>query len=165
MSSYSQSASNTYTETRAKYVLGKIYDDFCAIDTRNFDQFEKKPGKLLSWKEDLYFIMQHEDLSSFQIQFTHGNPTKNLAIHYDIKADGSIQTDSNSGGVNYWNFPKDTIIGLVVEMPKKQIVLDHLKKRNWGMNGKFVEGNEEKAGAYSKDGYGANRKKIGKWED
>jgi len=162
--SNSSSASSTYTETRAKYVLGKIYDDFCAIDMRGFDRFESDPGRLLRWKEDLFFIMKHEDLNYFQLQFSYGTPTKKVALQYTIMSDGSIHSDTDSGGINYFQFPANTLINIVVQRYGNSEVEKYLESRGWGTDGKFVGGGHKSAGEYSKENFGTKREKYGEWE-
>lgn len=162
--SQSSSQSNTFTETRAKYVLGKIYDDFCAVEMRGFHQFGRNSSKLQEWKEDLFFIMKHEDLNYFQLQFSYGTPLKNVALQYTIQANGEIHSDNDSGGINYFVFPANTKISIVVKRYGNSEVAEYLKSRGWGTNGKFVTGASESAGAYSKEGYGTKREKYGEWE-
>lgn len=161
--SYSSSVSSTYSESRARYVMGKIYDDFCAMDLRGFDQFENNPNQLGKWKEDLFFIMVNQDLDYFQLQFTHGVPKKTVALQYTVKSDGTIHSDNDSGRINYHQFPKNTIINIVVLRYGNNDVGEYLKSKGWGNNGVFVEGSTSNAGSYSKDGYGVNRNKIGQW--
>ncbi|AEA42424.1 hypothetical protein [Fluviicola taffensis] len=162
--SYSSSVSSTYTESRAKYVMGKIYDDFCAIDLRGFDQFEANPNQLKEWKEDLFYIMTKQDLDYFQLKFSHGIPRKTVALEYKVKSDGTIHSDNDSGKINYRQFPANTTVSIVVRRYGNKEVGEYLESKGWGNNGIFVDGSTSNAGSYSKDGYGVNRNKIGQWE-
>lgn len=162
--SYSSSVSSTYSESRAKYVMGKIYDDFCAIDLRGFNQFEANPNQLKEWKEDLFYIMTKQDLDYFQLKFSYGTPSKTVALEYKVKSDGTIHSDNDSGKINYRQFPPDTTVSIVVLLYGNKEVETYLNSRGWGDNGIFVEGSTSNAGSYSKDGYGVNRNKIGQWE-
>jgi len=131
---------------------------------RGFTQFKNDPGRLQRWKEDIFFIMRHKDLDYFQLKFSYGTPIKVVALQYSIKSDGSIQSDTDSGGINYYQFPINTQVSISVMRHGSDEVSDYLRSRNWGTNATFVSGNSESAGSYSKEGYGTNREKFGEWE-
>lgn len=163
-SSYTNSSSNTYSESRARYVMGKIFDDFHNIAYREFVQFEKDPKELQGWKEDIYYLMTNEVLNSFQIQFI-GNGTKEWAVEFEIKADGSIQTDNESGGINYREIPDDVNVKIIANWKRdKSYVEDEMKKRGWGGSGSYIGGDLKEDGAYSKGGFGATKGRRGSWE-
>ncbi len=159
MNSKTSVITDTYTETRAKYVLKKIYDDFIAISTRGFDQFKNSPNFLKELKEDLLFIMTNEDLKLFQLQFING--AEERAVEYEIKSDGTIYTDNDSGGVNYWDLPDSVEIRIVIKRKGSAYVWEELQKRGWVSGATLIEGSATSIGAYSNGGYGATKKLIG----
>lgn len=162
MSSNSKTITDTFSESKAKYVMGKINDDFIAIANRGFDCLKPTSKWLQELKEDLYFIMVNKDLEFFQIQFKHSSG--NRAIEYKVKSDGSIHADNESGRIDYWIIPRDAIIYIVVRRYGDEKVGAELQKNGWTENGSMIQGNTTNAGAYSKDGYGATKKLIGTWE-
>ncbi len=157
------SSSSTYSESRARYVMGKIFDDFHAIAYREFTYFKSNPNDLQRWKEDLFFLMTNQVLKKFQIQFfDHG---KEWAIEYVIKADGSIHQDNDSGRVDYWEIPVNARPNIVVNRDyNKQTVNDYMKKRGWVSGGSYVGGDLIDDGAYSKSGFGATKGRRGAWK-
>lgn len=162
ISTYSDSQSDTYTEARAQYVLGKIFDDFHNIGYRGFDYFERNPDQLRKWREDIYFLMTKKVLKKFQVKFAADG--KEWAVEYTIKSDGSIQQDDYSGGVDYWEIPAHASIGIVATWDRhKKDVETHMQSRGWVGGGSYVEGDLIDDGAYSKSGYGATKGRRGAW--
>lgn len=155
---------NTYSESRARDVMGKIFDDFHHICYRGFDQFNENSDQLQKWKKDIYFLMTNQVLISFQIQFT-GTNSKEWAVEFEIKADGSIQRDNESGGINYWEIPSEVKIDVIVKWKKgKHSVDEEMINRGWITGGNYIEGDLIDDGAYSKGGYGATKGRRGSWE-
>jgi hypothetical protein len=143
--------------------MGKIFDDFHDIAYRGFEQLEGN-NRLQKWKEDIFFLMTNQVLKSFQIQFK-GSGSKEWAVEFEIKADGSVQSDNESGGINYWEIPNDAIVDLLVKWEKgKKIVDDEMESRGWITRGSYIEGSLLDNGSYSKSGYGATKGRRGSWE-
>lgn len=163
-SSFVSSKSSSFSFSDAKVVIGKICDDLYAIKFRGFDQFRRNPAEINLWIEIINFMMEKQDLASFQIQFTYGSPTKNVALQYDILADGSIKSDSESGKINYYQFPEDTTLSLVVSTKGNFEVAEFLEKKGWTHPANYIEGETQNAGSYSKNDIGTNRNKKGLWE-
>lgn len=164
MNSYTNSATNTYSESRARYVMGKIFDDFHQISFRGFDQFKSNSNQLKKWKEDIYFLMTNQVLNSFQIQFSTSD-SREWAVEFEIKADGTIQSDDESGGISYWEIPENATIRIVASWNRnKKHVEDEMNRRNWGEGGAYVGGDLIKDGAYSKSGYGTTKGRRGSWQ-
>lgn len=157
---YTNSRSNTYTETNARYVMGKITDDFFAISNRGFNNVND--DWLKSIKEDIYFVMCSEALEMFQFQFYKG--TKRWAIEYTISADGSVHSNDPSGGINYYEIPKDAKVSVVLKRdPNNKSVSNYLEKRGWGNKGEFITDDLVDDGAYSKNGFAAKKGRRGSW--
>ncbi len=156
--SYSNSQSNTYTEARAQYINGKVYDDTQAMAIRGLI-----PQTLAeSWRRDIQYLLDNQVMSFFQFQFILPNGTRK-ALQYNLKNDGSIHSDEVSGGVNYWSFPEGTKVTLFVHLnefsPNYHKVMQKLADDGWG-TGNSITGNSQYDRSYSKDGYGLNRNKI-----
>ena len=157
-SSYTNTGSESYSKTDVKNVLGKIYDDFHAIAARGFDFIEDHPDYLENLRDDLYYIMIHEDLKMFQFQFdSHG---KREAVEYQVLSDGTVQQDSDSGGIDYWDFDRSAKIRTVVRRHGNKKVSDYLVERGWSTGGSFVEGREETVGSYSSGNLDVTKKII-----
>lgn len=152
--SYTSTFSNTdtYTDSRAKYVMDKVSDDFHHLIARGF----KYPGKqeIQNWRDDLLFLMKNKALIKFQIKFEFPNGGKE-AWEYVLKADNSIQTDNKSGGKDLYDYHVDTTVSIVISRDhSNQDVNDYLAKRGWVSGGAFVTGTTTVHGGYSKEGYG-----------
>lgn len=155
----SQSVTNTFTEARARDIMAKINDDFYSITMRGFTFLDNNPKWFERYRIDILYILLHQDLKTFQVQFKHGGNEN--ALQYIIKSDNSIQSNRDSGGVNYQNIHKDAEINIVIELHGDPKVWDELEMRGWRKNASMVTGQETNKGAYSKDGYGAAIKLIG----
>lgn len=146
------SDTDTYTEARARYVMGKIYDDFTHLITRGF----KYPGRddIRSWRDDLLYLMNKKALYGFQVKFSFPGGGEE-AWEYILKSDNSVQTDSKSGGKDLYDYPDNTSVSIVISRDHSNSeVNDYLAKRGWGSGGSFLTGTITSNGAYSKDGYG-----------
>lgn len=162
--SYSSPRSESYSESGARHVMGKIFDDFHSISFRGFHFVENNPSWLQKIKEDIFFVMTEKALEKFQIQF-HGSDENSRAVEYEVKSDGSIFQDSESGGIDYWEIPANVEINVTLKRDEKnEKVTDYLNKRGWGNDGQFVEGEFIDDGAYSKDGFGTTKGRRGAWK-
>lgn len=162
MTSFTKVITDTYTDSKAEYVMGKIYSDFQSIHSRGFDYLKNHPELLSELKKILFYIISQKALKSFQIQFIHSSGDR--AIEYEVKADGSIYADNNSGGIDYWQIPKDSIFNVIVDLIENIEVWNELQKLGWTRGGTYVTGNVTDKGAYSKNGYGTTKKLIGPWD-
>lgn len=153
------SESGSYTEAEIKTVLGKVYDDFHAIDARDFTMIHDYPDILKKIREDLYKLLEQKALIQFQIQFIHGD--RKEAIHYEVHDFGSIVNDSDSGGVDYYQFHKDSKIRIVAEWNKKdEVANEYMEKRGWTAKGSFVQGESSNQGDYTNGNLSINKSII-----
>ncbi|MCU0435380.1 MAG: hypothetical protein MUC87_18125 [Bacteroidia bacterium] len=146
------SVTDTYTEARARYVMGKIYDDFTHLITRGFNY----PGRdeIRKWRDDLLYLMDKKALRHFQVKFSLPGGNEE-AWEYILKSDNSIQTDSKSGGKDLYDYPDSASVSIVVNYDRSNSEAnEYLEKRGWGDGGYFLTGTVTSNGAYSKDGYG-----------
>ncbi len=154
----SKSQSDTFTEARARYVLGKIFDVFNGIIFRGFKTVSK--SEIIGWRDDIQFIMERDSLYHFEIQFnSNGNK---WVVRYEVDKYGNISRDDDSGGIDFYNVPASAKIHIVVSKDNgDQEVTDYLAKRGWGSGGEFIAANADTNRSYSKDGYGVNQKLLG----
>ena len=151
--SYTKSETNTYTEARAKYVLGKLEQDFQSIHNRDFDHITWDTLKV--WLEDVSFVVHQKALTRCQIKFEWPD-SPGAAVDYHMVTDGSIQIDGDASGLDFYRVPKHAKVRITIRRdPNNQTVTDYLAQRGWG-KGSFLEGEFTDQGGYSKDGYGAN---------
>ena len=155
---FTHSNSNTFTEARARYVLGKMKDDFMNASYRGFTTITQ--AKFMKWSNDVAFVAQQNALEKCELQFKWEDKT--AAVIYEVTADGSIQVDADSASLNFHSIPADATVSIVIQRDQaNEIVSKYLKENGWTSNGKFVEGSADSAGGYPKDGYGVNIKTIG----
>lgn len=157
-----RSATDTFTEARANYVLGKVYEDTLAMYTAGI----LSKDRCDTWRTQLYYIINNRALKYFQFQFTKSDGTKVGGLHYELKADGNISSNDKSGGVDYWNLPSGVGVYLLVDLdnssPKISEVNEQLAKWGWG-TGPPMDGTQDFLKSYSKDGFGVKQSKIGQW--
>jgi hypothetical protein len=117
------------------------------------------------WTEDLTFVLRHQAAHGFQVQLTKPNGSR-IALDYRVSSDGSISESSTAGGIDYYALPARTRATLFVEINYEAsaiaAVLAYTARRGWG-TGTAVEGDAVRDRAYSKDGYGVIRGRIGDW--
>lgn len=158
----SGSQSDTYSLARLKVIMPEIGADFYAPASAGFISFATAE----KWAEDLAFILQLRGCEKFQIQCTLPDGRR-LAVDYQVKADGSIYENGSSGGIDYSALPVGTTVRLYVNLnyQSAQIdeVNDYIRRRGWGTDGHAVEGEPVRDRAYSKEGYGVQRGRIGTW--
>lgn len=159
---YTNSVSDTYTIARAKYVLGKVYEDLLAIYQANIITKERCDNT----RNDLLYLAENKVLKYFQFQFKKTDGAEIGGLHYEVNASGSISIDDKTGGLDYWNLPTGVRFTLLVHMdssaPNYDTVNQELERRGWG-KGNSLSGTQEYLKSYSKDGYGYKQSKIGQW--
>lgn len=158
--SYTSSVTGSYTEAEIKAVLGKVYDDFHAIDAREFKFFQQRPDFLTEIRDDLYFLLKHNALIEFQIQFSFDQ--KNEAIHYKVNPFGSIYNQDNpSGRTDYYRYPNYSDVSIVLSRKHDNSeVNQYMIRRGWGPGGKFLTGNSENRGDYTSGNLSMNKSII-----
>ncbi len=154
----SKSQSDTFTEARARYVLGKIFDVFNGIIFRGFTTVSE--SEIIGWRDDIQYIMERDSLYHFEIQF--GSNGQKWVVRYEVDKFGNISRDDDSGGIDFYNVPQSAKMHIVVSRDNgDQEVTDYLANRGWGSGGEFMAANASTNRSYSKDGYGVNQKLLG----
>jgi hypothetical protein len=161
--SYTRSATNTYTEARVAYVMDKVQDDLYLACTRGFIDSDTANG----WRADLAEVLNLQAVDFFEIQFTKPGGAL-CALRYTVQSDGLVLEDRPSGGFDLYSLPDRTKVGLTIRLVKepqrrRRAALDYLNSQGWSSNGAMAEGDGADDRAYSRDGYGVRRKKVGAW--
>jgi hypothetical protein len=158
---FTASRSSSYTDARLQAVMPEVGADFYALACADLITFDTAAR----WTEELTFVLRHEAALGFQIQLIYPNGQR-IALDYRVSSDGSIRESSTAGGINYYALPPGTGATLFVEFndnaPAIGTVRAYTQQRGWGI-GHAVEGEAVRDRAYSKDGYGVIRRKIGAW--
>ena len=153
----SEAVTNTFTEARAREVLGKTFDDFLAMYYRGLISSKERCESFI---DDLTYLLNKQAIDRFQIKFIKPNGTKS-ALEYEVSDDGTLFEDSPSGGIDYYQYPKDTHVSLWVNYRPNtsERVFSEMRKRGWGAGSPIV-GTREYDRSYSKNGYGLKRYTI-----
>lgn len=158
---FTASRTNTFTDARLRAVMPEVGTDFYALAGASIVSFETA----VRWTDELTFILQHQAARGFQIQLTYPSGHK-IALDYRVSSDGSVRESSTGGGIDYYLLPAGTAAVLFVDLDESaraiQTVRTYIRERAWG-TGNAVEGDPVRDRAYSKDGYGVIRGKIGAW--
>lgn len=162
MSTYSRSQTSTYTEARARYVMGKVHEDLLGLMSRGLINLDRAN----SIKESVLYLLNKQALKYFQLQFKKPDGTEIGGLHYELKSDGTIHSDENSGNIDYWLLSSETKVNLLVCLNRDSPNIDEVDRQleDWGWgDGSALEGTKEVLKSYSKDGYGLTQSKIGQW--
>src|ERR1700722_14610096 len=147
---------DTYSETRARYVMGKVYEDFMGLMTRaviSKEYADRMPRELL-------YLLDKRVLKSFQLQFTNSYGRKIGGIHYEVRSDSTIAIDDHSGGIDFWGLDDDTTVNLFIQKdlysPNLAEVNRQLIAWGWGA-GSALAGTPTYAKSYSNGGFGVKQ--------
>ncbi len=156
-----RSNSSSFTDARLRAVMPEVGGDFYSLAAAGIIGFDVA----VRWTDDLTFILQQEAASYFQVQLKcPGHATK--ALHYRVSSDGSVRESGTSGGIDYFALPPGTYATLYIELDftsrNISAVQEYRQRHNWGI-GQAVGGDVTRDRAYSKDGYGIVRGKVGQW--
>jgi len=159
---YTNSISNTYSEARGRYVLGKVYEvlmNLLMVDliTKSFAD---------ECRTELLYLMDKKALKSFEFQFRTPGGSEIGGLHYEVRADSSIVIDDDSGGVDFWGLNKTTKVSLNLTKDKNSPYIDEVNRQltAWGYGpGSALTGSSTQIGSFSKGGFGVNQSKIGSW--
>ncbi len=151
---------NTMTEARVRAVMQKVAANFSAFVVAGHVT-EQAAAK---WRDDLTYLQERNALSFFELQITSGTRDK-FGLRYVVLADGSLQQDSPSGGLDVYGLPQGTSVRLFASLrePAPPGVREELTKRGWSFNGAQLHANESEARSFSTGGYGLTRTKLGEW--
>lgn len=158
---YVNSATNTYTEARARYVMGKVYEDLMGLMMAGVitkEYADKTRGELL-------YLLGKRVLKSFQLQFKDGYGREKGGLHYEVRADSTIAVDDQTGGIDFWGLEDITVNLFIKKDPASPNLIEvnnQLRAWGWG-SGSPLAGSATYAKSYSNGGYGVQQSIIGKW--
>jgi hypothetical protein len=159
---FTRSETNTYTEARARYVMGKVHEDLIGLTTRGLITIDRANGI----KESVLYLLNKQALRYFQLQFKTSSGAEIGGLHYQLTSDGDVVADDSSGQIDYWMLANDTKVSLLVDIDQESSnigdVNQQLEDWGWGTGG-ALSGTKQHLKSYSKDGYGLNQSKIGSW--
>jgi hypothetical protein len=157
-----RSRTDTFTEARLAAVMPEVGADFYAMASAGLIPFPTAQ----TWTEELTFILRHKAARSFQVQLRCPGRAP-IALDYRISSDGTVHESGIGGGIDYFSLPAGTTAGLFVDLndaaPQISTVRTYIAQRGWGTNGQAVQGDPVRDRAYSKDGFGVVRGKVGLW--
>jgi hypothetical protein len=142
--------------------MDKVLDDIVGLFARGFITKQRA----IDWYQDLLYILSKEAAECFELQCSTPSGRR-VGLRYVVTDDGQIYEDHDSGGLDYFAFPDGTAVNLFValRMASRNYcdVLEELVRRGWATNGHQLNGPVTRERAYSKDGYGVTRHRVGGW--
>jgi hypothetical protein len=156
-----RSVTDTYTEARARYVMGKVYDHLVSLYIRGLITKDRADRM----RADILYLMDRRAVTYFELQFkTPGYSDRGL--HYEVRADSTISLDDESGGLNFWGLSDNTTVSLVVKLndssPHIAEVNRQLEEWGWG-KASALSGTNQSSKSFSKDGFGLKESIVGSW--
>jgi len=159
---YTNSATNTYTEARARYVMGKVYEDLVGLMTTGLitKEYADKTRK------ELLYLLDKKVLKSFQLQFIDAYGNEKGGINYVVRADSTLAIDDQTGGIDFWGLDRNITVNLFIKKDPASPNLAEVNRQliawGWG-SGTALTGNAVYAKSYSSGGYGVQQSIIGSW--
>ncbi|MDI1436516.1 hypothetical protein [Polyangium sorediatum] len=160
--SFTASQASTFTEARARAVMHNVLADCMLVADAGLIKRET----IQKWFDELSYAVTNNAVTSFQLQLKTPEG-KRLALNYEVRDDGTVQEGAKGGGFDPYGFPRDTGVTVCLTYrqgaPNLEKVQAWLRERGWGPGGSLVEGDSSRDRAFSKDGYGVMRSKVGDW--
>lgn len=157
-----RSRTDSFTEARLAAVMPEVGADFYAMASAGLITL----ARAQNWTEALAFILKHKAARGFQVQLrcTGRDP---IALDYRVSSDGTVHESGTAGGIDYFALPSETTAILFVDLnfqaSEIAAVQAYTAARGWGTDGQAVEGDPVPDRAYSKEGFGVVRGKVGNW--
>lgn len=163
MSTYTFSGTDTYSVADVKAVMQNTYEDIIGFANRQIIEY----GSAESWIEDLTYILNKKAMKSFELQLYNSSGQRFKSYRYDVSTWGLITSGNKSGGINYFDFPASTKVGLFAQLDKEspnyQTVLKELTdNRGWGTNGSAMDGSATREKNYVSNSLQLSRSVITK---
>lgn len=156
---FTRTSTGTFTEARVREVMKLVLEDFIGCVMKEFVTLERAQR----WCDDLTYLLTQQAISGFELQFTRPDGTQG-AFTYEVSDDGSLLESSPSGGQRLHMLPSGTRANIFVEYrgDVQPHVREEMRKRGWGP-GNRVGGTAIRERAYSNEGYGLIRGRVGEW--
>lgn len=159
---YTFSRSSTFSEARARAVMGHVLGDF--MSAASAELIER--ATLQTWHEEIEYAVLHEVVELFELQFTKPDGSR-AALRYTVHDDGTVAGGAKAGGVDFFALPRGTRVGICLTYRdgarNLEKVRAYLRDRGWGPNGRLVGGASTRDRAFSKDGFSVARDRVGSW--
>ena len=157
----SASQSTTTTEARVRYVMQKVAANFTGLVVRGLIS----QARVDEWSEVVTYLLIEDALDGFQVQFdmTSSSP---YCIHYAVSSDGSIRSDSSSGGLDYYGIAAGTPVSFCLNLKSSKRAVAQkwlLARPGWTADGRILAGDDAEARSFSSGGFGVTRSKRGAW--
>src|SRR6266849_5030075 len=101
------SRAGTMTEARVREVMQKVAANFTNFVVAGLVRREVAN----SWRDDLIYLQVQEALDFFEMQLRTPQGER-FGLRYTVRADGSVQQDSASGGLDVYGLPLGTCASL-----------------------------------------------------
>jgi len=153
----SATRTSTMTEARVRAVMQKVAANLRAFVVAGHLNI----NRAIKWADDLTYLQVQECLEFFELQING----RSLGLRYRVSFDGSVQQDSAAGGLDVYGLPHGTSVQLYAHIYPytPQHVREELARRGWGFNGRKIDAPETEHRAFSSNGYGLTRSKLGTW--
>jgi hypothetical protein len=160
---YTVARASTFSEARARDVMQNVLGDFVLVANAKLVDH----GTIQKWHQDIEYAVVHRVVDTFQIQFTEPDGTRRRGLSYTVHDDGTILETSKAGGLDFYGFHPETKTSVLITYlegaPNTESVRAYLQGRGWKAGGSLIDGAETRDRAFSKNGYGIERKKVGDW--
>lgn len=159
--SFTASGTDTYSEARANYIVGKVYEN--TLNLMNTGLITKLRADGI--RQDILYLLSKKALKWFELQFRKPDGAQIGGIHYELKADGSIYSDEPSGGLDFWELPSNTVVKLLIDLDRTSPYIAEVDAQlaawGWG-TGSALQGTMEYHRSFSKEGFGLQQS-LYKW--
>lgn len=152
---------STTTEARVRDVMQKVAANFTGLVVRGL----VTEARADEWAEVVSYLLIAEALDGFQVQFDMAGRAP-YCIHYAVSTDGSIRSDSPSGGLDYYGIAAGTPVTFCLNLTaaKRAAANAWLKQRGgWTFDGKLLPGDDSDSRSFSSGGFAVTRSKRGTW--
>lgn len=154
-----KSATSTCTEARVREVMKPVFDELFALAASNFASLQS----VEKWRDDLTYMLSNEAISSFELQFDLPDGTQR-GFRYEVSDDGTLMASDRSGGLRLYTLPEGTTASVVVVWRELTPELrEEMRRRNWTRSVSLLSGGGVRERAYSSQGYGVVRNRVGDW--
>jgi hypothetical protein len=154
-----KSATSTCTEARVREVMKPVFDELFGLVTRDFASLQS----VEKWRDDLTYMLSNEAISSFELQFDLPDG-KQSGFSYEVSDDGTLMASDRSGGLRLHMLPDGTKASVVVLWRELTPELrEEMRRRGWTRSASRLSGEGVREHAYSSQGYGVVRKRVGDW--
>ncbi len=139
---FTVSNTETYTVVNVKAVMQNTYEDILGFANRKLVDY----SRIKLWIEDIVYLLNKRILRSFEIQLYDLNGVIFKSYRYDVNTYGFINSGSSSGGINYFEIPDGTKLGLFADIDFTHTKIEEVKEylyeqRGWGNSGFAMQGN------------------------